>query len=195
MSELTHHIKSFLEKTGFSLSEEAWQAFAEIWSETEIKRKTTICSPGDVEQHLYFICEGVQRIYYFDEQDREATLVLTYPYSFAGVMDSFLLQAPSRYYFETLTQSVILKTTYTNFNAITLRFPEIDNIIRQLTYHALSGLLERMAELQSFSSEEKFRKLMQRSPHLLRLVPHKYLANYLGIDATNFSKLVNSVKL
>lgn len=184
-----------MQKTGFSLTDEAWNAFAGIWTAVEIKRKTTICSPGEVEQYLYFICEGVQRVYYFDDQDREATLVLTYPYSFAGVLDSFLLQTPSRYYFETLTQSVLLKTTHSNFNALMQRFPEIDSIIRQLTYHALSGLLERMAELQSFSSEEKFRKLMQRSPHLLSLVPHKYLANYLGIDATNFSKLVNSVKL
>jgi hypothetical protein len=60
---------------------------------------------------------------------------------------------------------------------------------------AFSGLLERMVELQCFSSEEKFRQLLKRSPHILTLVPHKYLANYLGIDPTNFSKLINSVKI
>jgi hypothetical protein len=26
-------------------------------------------------------------------------------------------------------------------------------------------------------------------------VPHKYIASYLGIDATNFSKLYNRVKI
>jgi hypothetical protein len=36
---------------------------------------------------------------------------------------------------------------------------------------------------------------LQRSPHILQLVPHKYLANYLGIDATNFSKLLNRVRI
>lgn len=58
---------------------------------------------------------------------------------------------------------------------------------------ALAGELERLAELQCFSSEEKFKKLLTRSPHILNIVPLKYLANYLGIDPTNFSKLINRV--
>ena len=36
---------------------------------------------------------------------------------------------------------------------------------------------------------------IEQIPHLLQLVPHKYLANYIGIDATNFSKLINSVRI
>jgi hypothetical protein len=50
-------------------------------------------------------------------------------------------------------------------------------------------------ELQCFSSEEKFKALLRRSPHILGLVPHKYLADYLGINATNFSKLLNSIRI
>ncbi len=73
--------------------------------------------------------------------------------------------------------------------------PAIASLIQKGTTQALSGLLERMAQLQCFSSEEKFKTLLQRSPHILQLVPHKYLANYIGIDPTNFSKLINSVKI
>jgi len=73
--------------------------------------------------------------------------------------------------------------------------PAIETMIRQGLSHALSGVLERLVELQCFSSEEKFRQLLRRSPHILQLVPHKYLANYLGIEATNFSKLINRVKI
>jgi hypothetical protein len=71
----------------------------------------------------------------------------------------------------------------------------IEILIRQGLTIALSGVLERLVELQCFSSEEKFRTLLRRSPHILGLVPHKYLANYLGINATNFSKLINSVRI
>ncbi|MFN3381588.1 MAG: Crp/Fnr family transcriptional regulator, partial [Runella zeae] len=42
---------------------------------------------------------------------------------------------------------------------------------------------------------DRFRCLLQRSPHILQLVPHKYLANYLGMDATNFIKLINKVRM
>jgi hypothetical protein len=73
--------------------------------------------------------------------------------------------------------------------------PAISAMVRQSLNVTLSGVLERLVELQCFSSEDKFRRLLQRSPHILQLVPHKYLANYLGIDATNFSKFMNRVRI
>jgi len=59
----------------------------------------------------------------------------------------------------------------------------------------LIGLVHRHYELLAFSIEERFRSFAQRSPHLINLVPHKDLASYLGINATNFSKLLARVKL
>jgi len=54
--------------------------------------------------------------------------------------------------------------------------------------------MDRLVELQFYSGEDQFRKLLQRSPHILQLIPHKYLARYIGIDATIFSKLMNSIR-
>jgi hypothetical protein len=68
-------------------------------------------------------------------------------------------------------------------------------LLFKATAYALKGALERHAELQCFTNEEKFKVLLRRSPHILNLVPHKYLASYLGMDATNFSKLLNGIKL
>ncbi|MBC7488549.1 MAG: hypothetical protein H7282_17550 [Cytophagaceae bacterium] len=62
-------------------------------------------SAGELETHLYFVTEGVQRVYYFDEQNSEATLVFTYASSFGGVIDALTSKQPSRYYYETLTPS------------------------------------------------------------------------------------------
>jgi CRP-like cAMP-binding protein len=137
----------------------------------------------------------VQRIYHFDEQDREATILFTYAPSFGGVLDSLMLQQPSRYFYETLTPSTFLRAPYGELQKLMLSRPAVEIMIRQGLTMALSGVLERLVELQCFSSEEKFKKLLQRSPHILQLVPHKYLANYLGIDATNFSKLINKVRI
>ena len=62
-------------------------------------------------------------------------------------------------------------------------------------FSEVQGALARQTELQSSTAEQRFRALMARSPHLLQLVPHKYIANYLGMDATNFSKFLGSVRI
>jgi hypothetical protein len=63
-----------------------------------------------------------------------------------------------------------------------------------MTEAVLAGMINRHIELHSLSMEERYRTFCQRSAHLLHTVPHKYIASYLGIDPTNFSKLFNSVR-
>ena len=110
-------------------------------------------------------------------------------------VDALLLQQPSRYYYETLTPSVFLRAAFRELQSLMAARPAIEVMVRLGLTHSLSGVLERLVELQCYSSEEKFRQLLGRSPHILQLVPHKYLANYLGIEATNFSKLINKVRI
>lgn len=172
-----------------------WEEFAKIWKPFSAKRKELITAAGNTEKHLYFVIEGVQRVYYFDEENREATLVFTYAPSFGGVLDSLLLQKSSRYYYETLTASTFLKAQYSDLQRLMDQYSAVATMVHHGVTHALSGVLERQVELQCFSSEDKFKKLLLRSPHILQLVPHKYLANYIGIDPTNFSKMVNRIRI
>ncbi|MEO6286211.1 MAG: Crp/Fnr family transcriptional regulator [Dyadobacter sp.] len=177
------------------LSEDDWLALSSIWKPFQTRRKEIVTTIGEKEKHLYFVIEGVQRVYYLDEQNREATIVFTYAPSFGGVVDSLLLEQPSRYYYETLTPSRFLKAPYSELKLLMNERPAIERMVRLGLTQTLSGVMERLVEVQCFSSEDKFRKLLLRSPHILQLVPHKYLANYLGIDPTNFSKLVNKVRI
>jgi hypothetical protein len=178
------------------LPDYAWDAFSGIWQPIAIKRKVVLTTVGEVERHLYFVCSGVQRAFYaHGAEGREATLVFTYPFSFSGVADSFLTRNPSRYYLETLTASTFLRTSHTQLQPLMELHRSIEQAMFSATAHALEGVLLRQIELQCFSAEEKFRTLLQRSPHVLNLIPHKYLASYLGIDATTFSRLLGTVRL
>lgn len=177
------------------LTDEGREDFLKMWSEHSVKRKEIITAAGDVEKYLYFVTEGVQRIVYQDNKNRESTLVFSYPPSFGGSITSFFLQKPSPYFYESLTPSSFLRAPFQLVEDCMRKHQSVSEAIQIGIIHAFSGLLERMVELQCFSSEEKFRELLRRSPHILTLVPHKYLANYLGIDPTNFSKLMNSVKI
>ncbi len=177
------------------LSDKEWEAFAAAWQPFQAKRKEILTVSGEHERYLYFVVEGVQRIYYFDEEGREATLVFTYAPSFGGVLDAMMLQQPSRYVYETLTASVFLRAPYTVIEQLMRSNLNIATMVRIGLAGAMSGLLERLVEVQCFSSEEKVRQLVKRSPHILQLVPHKYIANYLGIDPTNFSKFINRIRI
>ena len=167
----------------------------EGWKEVAYKRKTILTAAGEKEDYLYFVVEGIQRAFLVDDAGREATVVFTYPPSFSGVADSLLTQMPSRFFFETLTASVMLRIPGERLFRLMEEFPQIQSFILKATALTLHGTLIRQTELQLMNAETRFRTLLKRSPHLLQLVPHKYIASYLGLDATNFSKLMGSVRI
>lgn len=169
--------------------------FINEWQPLTVKRKTILTVAGETERYLYFVVEGLQRSYYVGKENKEATIVFTYAPSFSGVADSFLTQTPSLYFLETITSSSFLRISYATLQKHIQQHQSIQQLLFKATSFALKGVLERQIELQCFSSGEKFKTLLNRSPHILNLVPHKYIASYLGINATNFSKLLGSVKI
>jgi CRP-like cAMP-binding protein len=181
--------------TGFSLKEEELEQLLAIWQPFQCRRKTILTTAGETERYLYFVLEGIQRGFYIGDDKKEATIVFMYAPSFSGIADSFLTQTPSNYFLETLTTSRFLRTSYRQIDELMDRYPGIQKMVLFLTAFIVKGLLQRQVELQCFSAEEKFRTLLHRSPHLLQLIPHKYLASYLGIDPATFSKLLGSVRL
>ncbi|MET6999599.1 Crp/Fnr family transcriptional regulator [Chitinophaga defluvii] len=189
--------KALLQKAIFHtlpLPPAEWEALAACWHPVQYKRKEVMTAAGEIERYVYFVLEGVQRAFYL-EGEKDATLVFSYTGSFSGIVDSFQLQQPSRYYLETLTSSRFLRMSYTDFNQLSLEYPLIERWVRLATAQALAGVLERHIEILTFTAAQKFRVLLTRSPQVLQLIPHKYLASYLGIDPATFSKLLSTIRL
>lgn len=172
-----------------------WTALVKIWEPFEAKRKELLCAVGVVERYLYFVESGLQRAFYQHSNGKDYTLVFTYEGNFSGVADSFLTGRPSRYFFETLSASKFLRCHRDALARVCAAHSSIESAILGMTANVMEGLLQRQIELQCFSAEEKFRALLQRSPHVLGMIPQRYLASYLGIDASTFSKLLSTVRL
>lgn len=189
-----HRLKTAIEHLG-KITDQDWDAFSVIWEHHSVGRKVNLTSPQQIENYVYFVYEGIQRLYYLDAHGKEATIVLTYEGDFGGILDSFLLQIPSAYYYETLSKSEFIRCRYSDFQKVVSECPNLRNVFDKALYIAFSGTMMRLAELQTLSSEDKFKRLINRSPHILHRIPHKYLASYIGIDPTNFSKLMNTVRI
>ncbi|WP_158534872.1 Crp/Fnr family transcriptional regulator [Mucilaginibacter hurinus] len=176
------------------LSDAFFEAMLARWYAFDAKRKTLLTSEDDIERYLYFVIKGVQRCY-CTHVDKEVTIVFTYPYSFAGVVDSFLLCKPANSNFETLTASRLLRISYRDFMQLADDFPELEKWLRIMSANALSSVLERQKELSIFSATEKLEVLFKRSPHLFNLIPDKYIASYIGVDKATLSKMLNKIRL
>lgn len=162
--------------------------------ERVVGRGEFITREGQVQRDLLLVLAGVQ-MSYLDHEGTSHVIAFTYPPSFSGIPESFATQTPSRYHLQALTQSRFWAIPHAAVEAMLDQSPALERVFRKLAEQVLAGIITRHLELRTLPIAERLRVFAQRSPHLLQLVPHKYLASYLHIDPTNFSKLYNSVAL
>ncbi|KOY86103.1 cyclic nucleotide-binding protein [bacterium 336/3] len=157
------------------------------------KKGDILVMPEQIQKELHFVKKGVQ-MSYFDTEHKSHVIAFTYSPSLCAIPDSFLFQKPSKHALICLSDSEFESISFTKVQEALDASHSIERLFRKLTEQLLVGVINRHVELLSLSIEERFKTFCTRSPHLLQIVPHKYIASYLNIDATNFSKLFNSVK-
>ncbi len=156
-------------------------------------RQEHLVVPGQVQREAYFVRSGIQ-MSYFDTDTHSHVIAFTYAPNLCAIPSSFSFQQPSEYYLTCLTDSELDYISYADLQELFEQSQQIERLFRRFAEAVLTGMISRHIELHSLSMEERYKAFCRRSPHLLGLVPHKYLASYLGIDPTNFSKLFNRVK-
>ena len=164
------------------------------WKPYSVPKKTVMTAEGQTERYMYYVQEGIQKAFFLNGY-KEHIVAFTYPPSFCGALESFLTQSPSTYFLETITDSRFLRLSYDQHQQLMEQHRPIETLFRRATEVFLVGMMQRYYELMAFDIETRFRAFAARSPHLLNMVSQKDLASYLRIDATNFSKLLGSVKI
>lgn len=178
----------------YPLPPEVSGEYAACWHPVSGAKKEILTWEGETEKYIYFVLEGVQRSYYIKD-GREYVMAFTYPPSFSGIVESFLMQKPSRYFLECIADSRLLRIAFADHQRMMAKHRSLETLFRKATEAVLVGIAERQYELLAYSMEERFRAFTQRSAHLLHMVPHKDIASYLRIDPTNFSKLLSKIPI
>ena len=158
------------------------------------KKGEVLVEVGQVQREMYFVQTGVQ-MSFFEGRTRQHVVAFTYPPGASAIPDSFLTQQPSRHVLVCLADSEMLALSWESLQKLYDQSQSIERFFRKATEWLLAGTIARQVELLSLSMEDRFRAFTKRSPHLLQMVPHKYIASYLDMDPTNFSNLFNSLKI
>lgn len=190
---MTAHMKAFLSAI-HPVTEDVLEEYISHWTPYEVPKKTILTAPGETERYWYYVLEGIQKSYY-QNGDKQHIIAFTYPPSFSGIPDSIMTQTPSKYFLETITDSKFLRIPFEKHQQLMLEHREIETLFRKATEVFLIGMLERYYELMAYDIEARFKAFITRSPHMLDMVSQKDLASYLRIDTTNFSKLINNVRI
>lgn len=165
---------------------------ADTWHRTlTLKRGEYVVRSGQVDRRLYYVESGTL-IFGIELEGQEQCLRFGYRGDFIGALDSYLQGEPTAYFLRALRACKLRVVEYDCFH----RFLAADAHHRALWQNLMSwmihGQLEREIDLIIASPEERYRRVLARSPRLFQEVPAKYIANYLRMSPETLSRLKKS---
>jgi len=170
------------------LSDGEWAEVRGCWHERTFAKGAIITATGQVERFFSIVKEGVQRIY-FEHDGNEACIGFAYGGSWSGVFDSFVSQSPSRFVLQAMTPSVLFSIDHADLQELYRTIPKLERFGRLMLEEVVVARATREVEQLTMTAQERYDRLVNRSPHLLQLVPQKDIARYLGMSAETFSRL------
>lgn len=175
------------------LTEEQWLDVRSRWELRTFSKNQIILAEGDVEQNLYFIIEGVHRLYFIDANGEEQTVAFGYHGNFSGNLYSQVSQMPSHYFLEALSNGSMLSIPVQEMNALYDKYHIMERWGRLLCQGFFVGRGKREREMMTMTAQERFHRLYKESPHIFQMVPHKHLASYIGMRPETFSRMWKSI--
>lgn len=176
-----------------SFTDEVWADIRNRWAVRTFRKKQILLAQGEVEHHFYFLLEGVHRLYFLDRKSADQTVAFGYPPNFSGNLYSLTTQQPSHYFLEALSDGAMLALPATDLRALYDTYPTMDRWGRQFYQDILVSRGKREREMMTMTAVERFHRLLRESPHVFQLVPHKYLASYIGMRPETFSRMWKNV--
>lgn len=175
-------------KSTISLSDEDVTALLKAWRPLKLKRSDFLIAKGDIEQHLYYVVRGSMRICYPNVKE-EICVGFAYDNNLICSFPSFINQKPSEYFIQALVGTEVMAIKRRDFFSLFDAHPKIERAWRHLEEAALVGMIEREAELLTFTPEQRYKRLIKRSPHLFQIIPKKYIASYLRMSPETLSRI------
>ena len=170
------------------LTDDDWARVAPCWSEYAFSKGALVSRVGEVEQHFYIVRSGVQRIS-FHHDGEHICVGFSYDGSWTGAFDSFVTRKPGRFDVRAVTDSVLLGIRHAEIHRLYDELPIMERFGRLILEELIVGRATREIEQLSLSAEERYDRLVARSPQLLQLVPQKDIASYLRMTPETFIRL------
>jgi CRP-like cAMP-binding protein len=170
----------------FSGSEKALVESAFTYRQVPAKFK--LVEEGKIARELYFILEGLVRLYYTKDGE-EITGFLFKEQLFASSYDSFLRQVPSIQTLETIEPCNLLVISKERLDNLYQELPKMQVLGRKV---AEQRFINAQLLLSSFildSPEERYRKFEESHKDLLLRVPQHMIASFLGITPVSLSRI------
>ncbi|MBD8488832.1 Crp/Fnr family transcriptional regulator [Echinicola sp. CAU 1574] len=171
-----------------SMSDRDWEVFSSRLQLKTFSAKSNILEVGNTENYLSFIQSGMVR-YFIPEELDDLTFGFSFEGEFMSAYDAFITRKPSVYNIQSLVPTTLWRIHYDDLQVVYDKSTVGNTIGRFAAEGLFLKKAKRELELLKETAEERYLKLFKERPELIKKIPLKYIASYIGITPQALSRI------
>ncbi|MHA4807508.1 Crp/Fnr family transcriptional regulator [Flavitalea flava] len=158
-----------------------------------LKKNEVISIAGHLSRRMYFVNKGCLRVYFIKPEGAEVTRRFAFENSFSTSLVSFISGGPLLEYTQAVEATELLAISRNDFYYLLDQVPAWEKFYRGYLEGAYVTNTNRLQSFITLDATERYRQLLEESPHIVLRLPNKLVANYLNISQEALSRLKSKI--
>lgn len=171
------------------LSQEAIAAMTTLFEPANFRENEFFVKEGQYAKKLGFLESGIVRAFFVSEEGKEYNKQFFVGPSLVGAYTSLLTKQKNRIAQKTLTDCKIWTAPFSEVDALYEKFHDVERLGRKIAEYYFLEKEKKELEMALLDAEKRYLILRETFPDLEMKIPQYHIASYLGISATQLSRV------
>lgn len=168
---------------------ETLEVLTELFSETTLNKGKVFAKKGEYSKKIAFVESGVLRAYYRNDNGEEYNKTFFTENNFVGAYSALITGTKNLIDIDCLTDCILLTAEYKKITALYNQYPKVESLSRILAEQFFVNKEKREIELVTLQAKDRYTIFKEEHPTLEQRIPQYHIASYLGVSATQLSRI------
>ncbi|PQJ19616.1 Crp/Fnr family transcriptional regulator [Tenacibaculum sp. SG-28] len=175
------------------ISEHTWNHLSKLFEKQHLAANAYFIEESKYAKQIAFLEEGVVRAFFTNSEAKEYNKQFFVGPSMIGAYTSLLNKQRNLIPQQALTECVIWVAEYAALERLFLKFHDLERLGRKIAEFYFLEKEKKELEMALMNATERYLLFRKKFPNLEQLIPQYHIASYLGISATQLSRLRNKL--
>jgi CRP-like cAMP-binding protein len=188
-----HNLFIYLNKIS-PIGQEVLAEMSPLIKKVNLKKDDHFVKAGEYSKDIGFLEAGIVRAY-FSKDGKDYNKTLFVAPSVIGSFGSIISGKPNQLPQQALTDCTVWKFPFYKVEELSEKYIELERLRRKIAEHFFLLKEKRELEMAMLEAEERYLIFRKDYPGIEMQIPQYHIASYLGISATQLSRIRKKMSL
>ena len=171
------------------LNESTWDRISPFFKEERLLKNEYFAEVNKTARKIAFLKTGVVRAFFVNQEGKDYNKQFFVGQSIIGAYTSLLTGNANLIAQQALTDCVIYTCDYKLLTDLYDKHPDLERFARKIAEHYFLEKEKKEIEIVLLDASQRYMLFKKEFPTLEQLIPQLHIASYLGISATQLSRI------